>query len=587
VSTRDDDRRTAEELILEHLPDIVTLCNRMFRQRSDAEDAVHEAVLAILHALPGYEARGPVRHWVLKVALNAARQHRRALGRKTRRETALPESGLPGAEMRNATLDREEEESLRAAIAELPEEIREAVTLYFFHKLKQTEIAGVLGCTQKTVSVRVKKGLDLLGKSLVGSPAVATMAAAGGTGAAVLDAVPAALVASVKQAVAGHFAASTAATAAAITQSTASSATSSGLAAGGIVMKAKLAAGAAVIAVTCLVGGALISESVFADDVEAQHAAEVAALRTEIEDGRRDVLALEQNLESAQRRNAARVADLNRELAVLREQVAEKDRELAAKDGSDERAAASGDAREVSRGEQWAELQKTMSGVVAILMKMEEEGANQFELGPQMVAELGKLSDEDYQAIMKFDEDETDARRIEEIRSVMLQALIFVPKAEKHRDEYMGRYIERVRRGGFGESFDYGALRRISFRMPPFVDAYSKIVAPMDEDLRRQYVDLALERASNGPTNTHRYDGIAFLGRVDDSRAVDTLKDVYRQPANNRQLRIAAVRSLIDHGDEDVLRMLRDAEGTEQDPAVLAEVKTAAGRIEQRLAKQR
>jgi len=119
----------------------VTLCNRMFRRTSDAEDATHEAVVQILRALPSYRGEGPVRHWLLKVALNAARQHRRTLSRTSRREAALPEEALPGAHMPDAVERREEQESLRAAIADLPEEIRETVVLYYFHNLTQTQIA--------------------------------------------------------------------------------------------------------------------------------------------------------------------------------------------------------------------------------------------------------------------------------------------------------------------------------------------------------------------------------------------------------------------------------------------------------------
>ena len=89
MMTAYQDRQSAEKLILDHLPDIVTLCNRMFPQLSDAEDAAQEAVVRILHALPTYRGEGPVRHWLLKVALNAARNHRRKLSRKTKRETPL------------------------------------------------------------------------------------------------------------------------------------------------------------------------------------------------------------------------------------------------------------------------------------------------------------------------------------------------------------------------------------------------------------------------------------------------------------------------------------------------------------------
>lgn len=582
MATDDDVCRDAEELILEHLPDIVTLCNRMFRQRSDAEDATHEAVIAILRALPSYDGRGPVRHWALKVALNAARQHRRGMGRKSRRETVLPETGLPGAEMPNAVDDREEKESLRAAIAELPEDLRETVTLYYFHNLTQAEIAECVGCSQKTVHVRVKKGLDLLGRRLAGSPALAAMIAVGGTGHAVLDAVPPALAASVQHTVSGYLAATAATTTAA-----ASAAATAGIATGGMVMNAKLLAGATLLAVTCLVGGAVLSNVVLASDADERHAAEIAGLRAQIEDGRRDVEALQANLESTARRSAARVADLDRELTDLREQVADKDAALAELLGAGDADPASSSERARTREERWAELKDAMAGVLRILEAMGQEGANQFELGPQMVAELGKLSTDDYEAILAFDAEETDPRRMEQVRAVVLQALIFLPKVAPHRDEYMARYLERVRGGRFREGVDAGALRSISFRMPPFVDAYAKLVGPMEQELRRQYVDVALDRAANGVSVQHRLDGVVFLGRTDDPRAVDQLTDVLRRPANDAALRAAAARSLAEHASPDVLRLLRDAEATEQDEQVLTVLRQVIARAERSVGEQR
>ena len=129
------DRAAAETLIVDHLPDIVTLCNRMFSQISDAQDATHEAVVNILDALPSYRGEGPVRHWLLKVALNAARNHRRKLARKRLRETTMTDQESPLSEPPSSQEVQEQEEALRSAIAGLPEKLREPVILHYYHRM--------------------------------------------------------------------------------------------------------------------------------------------------------------------------------------------------------------------------------------------------------------------------------------------------------------------------------------------------------------------------------------------------------------------------------------------------------------------
>ena len=74
-------------------------------------------------------------------------------------------------------------------------------------------------------------------------------------------------------------------------------------------------------------------------------------------------------------------------------------------------------AAEASREQRWAEIEKAIAGVLDIMNKMNEEGANQFQLGPQMVAELGKLSQEDFAEMVAFDDGETDPEIVGTIRS--------------------------------------------------------------------------------------------------------------------------------------------------------------------------
>lgn len=576
------DRATVESVVMEHLADIATLCSRVFVRQADADDATHEAVLAILRAWPSYRRTGPVRHWVLKVALNAARQYRRSQSRRNRRETALPDHPLPGAPMPDSLADREEQERLRAAVAELPEDLREPVILYYLHRLTQTEIAECLGCSQKTVHMRLKRGVAALEGRLTGSTALSAMVAVGGMGEPVLVSVSPALAASVKQSISAHFA-QTAVTAAATSTS---GSVATGLATGGVVMNAKLATGALVLAVACALGGAAIGHHMATPPDDLVTAEEVRDLRTTIEQRDDELESLRAQLDDANRRDQTRMSELVGELSKLRGTVAERDAELAelrgASGSAETHAAAASDAPD--EAERWADIRQSIAAVLEILEQLEDPNANHFELGPRMVAELGKLTDEQFAAIVEFDAEATDPEAIEQMRNVMLQALVFMPRVAPYRDEYMGRYLERLRSDAMSDGFTLGGLRRISFRMPPFVDAYAKVVAPMDDELRREYVDLATRRANTGSNDSERMDGIVFLGRTPGPEATATLSDVVRQPTNAIPLRIAAIQGLSERADADVLRLLQDTAATENDPKLVAEATRAAAAVEKRLA---
>lgn len=581
MAARDPDAASAERLILDHLPDIATLCNRMFVQLGDAQDATNEAVLAILRSLPSYRGEGPVRHWVLKVALNAARNHRRKL--TTRRETPLTEQEVPRAMSDDPAESREERERLRSAIARLPEQLKEAVTLWYFHGLTQIEIAACVGCSQKTVSQRIKKALQQLNRGLGGGGAMGALAVAPVAGQVSLDAVSPALVTAVKQTIAGYYASGAVAATATMTQAVVGDTlATTGIATGGVVMKAKIAVGIAALAVSCLIGGAILSDQVLGSDREEQHAVEVEGLRGQIDTRTKELEAAQADLANEKRRAAARVSELNTKLELLRGEMDEKDRSLAAlrdevnglRTGD-----TAGGGKELSRTERWKQLQETIAGVIAIMRKMEEPGANQFELGPQMVAELGRLSTEDFDALMAFDADETDPQIVGMIQAVVLQALIFVPGVSDQRHAYMDRFLDRAQEGGYDQ-----ALRRISFSMPPFVDAYDKIVRRMDDDNRKKVFDMAVDRAAGGATESMRMDGVVFLGRADEPGATTALMDVFGQAANSQRLRLAALKGLSSRANEDVLRLLRDTQRTESDAEFVTQIGSAADRVEALLA---
>jgi hypothetical protein len=287
-------------------------------------------------------------------------------------------------------------------------------------------------------------------------------------------------------------------------------------------------------------------------------------------------------------RDASRIRALQRQVATLQEQLAESGRELARRGEepttgtfAEEPAVA-----EKSRAERWADLRKTIEPVLAIMLKMEEEGANQFQLGPQMVAEMGKLDAEDFAELVAFDDGETDSEIVGTIQAVMIQAFIFIPATDPLKNDYMERYLERAQSGNFGQGAYDRALSRLSFSMPPFVDAYAKIVEPLDEELKARYQAMAHSRIAAGNPEPLQLDGARFLARSSDPQATRELMRAFGEASSSQRLRLTVVAGLSSRSDAETLRFLREAESREADEAVRAQLTKAVAKVETAVAKQ-
>ena len=147
---------------------------RVLGERGASEDAVQEAFLAVWRHAAQYRAeRGPVRAWLLTIARNAAIDRRR--GRAKRDEAALPLDdlafGLAGDsdDPFAVASSRLEADGLRAAMAELPGEQREAIELAFFGGLTHQEVAMRTGQPLGTIKGRMRLGLEKLRVTLLSS----------------------------------------------------------------------------------------------------------------------------------------------------------------------------------------------------------------------------------------------------------------------------------------------------------------------------------------------------------------------------------------------------------------------------------
>jgi RNA polymerase sigma-70 factor (ECF subfamily) len=122
-------------------------------------------------AWPRFDHKVPAKAWLLRIAINEWRRELRR--RKIRRVIPLPkewhshetrvEFDAAEAETVHAELERNESyQSLRSALAKLPEKYRTPITLRYFEYLSMDEIAAILGRPVGTVKSLVHRGIARL-----------------------------------------------------------------------------------------------------------------------------------------------------------------------------------------------------------------------------------------------------------------------------------------------------------------------------------------------------------------------------------------------------------------------------------------
>jgi RNA polymerase sigma-70 factor (ECF subfamily) len=138
------------ELIDRYAPAARRVARTVLLNPEDADDAVQDGCLSAWRAIDRYDARRPFGPWLMRIVLNAARDQRRRS--RVRRTEPLP----PDRAGTEATPDRATgralfHAALAAALAELPERQRVAVTLFDAEGYPHAEIAALLGVPEGTV----------------------------------------------------------------------------------------------------------------------------------------------------------------------------------------------------------------------------------------------------------------------------------------------------------------------------------------------------------------------------------------------------------------------------------------------------
>jgi RNA polymerase sigma factor (sigma-70 family) len=121
---------------------------------STADDLTQVTFLSVVRSRSRFQRGARFRPWLYAIASNAARDH----VRRARFERPSDDGETPEQMTETLLPDPALEKAVHAALAQLPEQQREAIVLHRFAGFSFGEIAETLGLSESAVKVRAHRG---------------------------------------------------------------------------------------------------------------------------------------------------------------------------------------------------------------------------------------------------------------------------------------------------------------------------------------------------------------------------------------------------------------------------------------------
>ncbi len=169
------DKRAFDVLVLKYQHKIVSLVSRYVSDHAEAMDVAQEAFIKAYRALKRFRGDSAFYTWLYRIAINTAKNHLVAQGRRP------PQSDVDAADAEQYQVDsrlkdraspehellREEiEQTIHDAIADLPEDLRVAITLREMEGMSYEEIATTMECPIGTVRSRIFRAREAIDQRL-------------------------------------------------------------------------------------------------------------------------------------------------------------------------------------------------------------------------------------------------------------------------------------------------------------------------------------------------------------------------------------------------------------------------------------
>jgi RNA polymerase sigma-70 factor, ECF subfamily len=167
AAIRGGDRTAAEELVERTYSAVYASLYRLCGDRDLAADLTQETYRKAWEALEGFDGRSQFFTWLYRIAYTTFLNHIR----RPRRITSIDEADAPEVPDERPSADQllseqQEGERLRAAVMQLPEDLRFTVTAHFWGGLPVKEIARIEDITTVAIRKRLHKAFSILETAL-------------------------------------------------------------------------------------------------------------------------------------------------------------------------------------------------------------------------------------------------------------------------------------------------------------------------------------------------------------------------------------------------------------------------------------
>jgi len=170
------DQRAFEVLVTKYQRKVARLLSRFVRDPAEVEDVAQEAFIKAYRALPSFRGDSAFYTWLYRISINTAKNYLVAQGRRAPTSTEFDaeeaEVFEDASQLRDINtpesllLTRQIGETVNAAMAALPEELRHAIVLREIDGLSYEEIAHAMSCPIGTVRSRIFRAREAVAEKL-------------------------------------------------------------------------------------------------------------------------------------------------------------------------------------------------------------------------------------------------------------------------------------------------------------------------------------------------------------------------------------------------------------------------------------
>ena len=139
---------------------VYTLCIRLLGDEMKAEEATQDTFLQVFRNIEKFDGRSRITTWMYTIAHNICINQLRKSKKSVFSPLENAEIAMKPAEEKpdQKVLAQEQKERLENCLQQLPPDLREVLTLFYFKELSIKEIGSINGDTEANIKVKLHRG---------------------------------------------------------------------------------------------------------------------------------------------------------------------------------------------------------------------------------------------------------------------------------------------------------------------------------------------------------------------------------------------------------------------------------------------